>query len=260
VYRFLFTARWLGLTALMLALAAVMVGLGLWQLDRYHERSAINNRIDASAAGQATPVTSVLPTGGQPPPASAAWTRVTATGRYDVHNQVLVRGRTVNDQVGFEILTPLLLADGSAVLVDRGWVPPANAGALAMPDVPPAPTGQVTVAGRLHLTESRPSPVDRREGWIETRRVSVPRIAGELPYRVYGAYVLLDTQQPAADKRLVPVSVEHENAWMNAGYVVQWWMFAGLTLFGLVWLARREARGDGPTAPQDRLLAHPSPA
>jgi cytochrome oxidase assembly protein ShyY1 len=261
VYRFLLTARWLGLSALMLTLAATMVGLGRWQLSRYHERSAINHRIDASAGGQAAPLASVLPPDGKAPPASAAWTRVTATGRYDTANQVLVRGRTVNDQVGFEIVTPLVLADGSAVLVDRGWVPPsADAGAVAMPDVPAAPAGPVTVAGRLHLSESRPSPVDRREGWIETRRVSVPRIAGELPYPVYGAYVLLDRQQPAADKLPVPVPVEHENAWMNAGYVVQWWMFAALTLAGLVWLARREAHGFAPGAPQDRLPARASPA
>jgi cytochrome oxidase assembly protein ShyY1 len=261
VYRFLLTARWLGLTALMLALAATMVGLGLWQLDRYHLRSAINDRIDASAAGQAAPLASVLPAGGQAPPESAAWTRVTATGRYDLDNQILVRGRTVNDQVGFEIVTPLVLADGSAVLVDRGWIAPsATGGAMAMPDVPAAPGGQVTVTGRLHLTESRPSGVDRRDGWIETRRISVPRLAGELPYRLYGAYVLLDKQQPAADERLVPVPVEHENAWMNAGYVVQWWMFAALTLAGLVWLARREARGSRPAEPQDRLLANASTA
>jgi cytochrome oxidase assembly protein ShyY1 len=271
VYRFLLTARWLGLTALMLALAATMVGLGLWQLDRYHERSAINDRIDASAEGQAARVASILPLSGQPPPASAAWTRVTATGRYDVNNQVLVRGRTVNGQVGFEIVTPLVLADGSgrdakaggkatAVLVDRGWVAAsASADAMALPDVPAPPTGQVSVAGRLHLTESRPGAIDRRGGWIETRRISVPRLAGELPYRLLGAYVLLDKQEPAADERLVPVPVEHENAWMNAGYVVQWWMFAALTLAGLVWLARREARGSRPATPQDRLLARASP-
>lgn len=242
-----------------------MVCLGLWQLDRYHERSAINDRIDAGAAGPATPLASVMARPGAPagaaggevvghagaaPPASAAWTRVTATGRYDPANQILVRGRSVNGRVGFEVVTPLVFADGSAVLVDRGWVPPApDAGAVAMPEVPAPPAGPVTVEGRLHLTESRPGRVDRRDGWIETRRISVPRLADELPYEVYGAYVLMDSQQPAADERLVPVPVAHQKSWMNAGYVVQWWMFAALTLAGLVWLARREAHGPAQPAP-----------
>lgn len=287
MYRFLLSLRWLGLSALALALAATMVGLGFWQLSRYHQRSAINNRIDASVTGPAVPVASVLPApagtagkAGAAPPESAAWTRVTATGHYDPANQILVRGRTVNGQVGFEIVTPLLIDGASgqdpkaggettggdakagggmtAVLVDRGWVAPAaDAGALAMPKAPATPTGPVTVAGRLHLTESRPGSVDRREGWIETRRVSVPRLATELPYPVFGAYLLLDDQQPPADERLVPVPVEHENAWMNASYVVQWWLLAGLTLAGLVWLARREAHEPGdvtaPAPPADAV-------
>lgn len=256
MYRFLFSARWLGLIALMLATAATMVGLGMWQLSRYQERSAINDRIDAAAAGPASPLAAVLSRPDQVPPSGAAWTRVAVTGRYDTANQILVRGRTVNDRVGFEVVVPLVLADGSAVLVDRGWVPPsANQGATALPQVPPAPGGQVTVTGRLHLTESRPGPVDRRDGWLETRRISVPRLAEHLPYPVYRAYVLLDEQQPAADKRLVAIPVDHENAWMNAGYVVQWWMFAALTLAALVWLVRREARGGRPPSTRDRVLA-----
>src|SRR5512133_323173 len=39
VYRFLLTPRWLGFAALMVALSAVMVGLGWWQLTRFHERN-----------------------------------------------------------------------------------------------------------------------------------------------------------------------------------------------------------------------------
>jgi len=49
VYRFLFTRRWLGLAALAVVLAVIMVGLGNWQLDRYHQKVAINDRIDAAA-------------------------------------------------------------------------------------------------------------------------------------------------------------------------------------------------------------------
>jgi cytochrome oxidase assembly protein ShyY1 len=273
------TPRWLGLSALMLAAAAVMVGLGFWQLSRYHERSAINDRMDAGAHGAAAPLSEVLqrPSGtaghaGPAPPANTAWTRVTITGRYDRANEILVRGRTVNDQVGFEIVTPLVLTDGSAVLVDRGWVPPAPGGASAIPDAPAAPTGQVSVAGQVHLSESRPGPIDRREGRIDVRRITVGQIAGKLPYPVYGAYVLMESQSPPANAKLVAIPIEHEIAWQNAGYVVQWWMFAALTVVGLIWLIRREAHGDAtpgspgsPDRDRDRAAVpartrpHPSP-
>lgn len=267
MYRFLLTPRWLGILALTLVVAAAMVLLGNWQLDRYRGRTEINERIDAAGKMAPVPLRDALaaPTAGPgtagPAPAEAAWTRVTATGRYDPANIVLVRGRTVESKVGFEVLTPLVLADGTAVLVDRGWVPPAPGGATAQPEVPVAPGNEVTVVGRVHLTESQPGAVDRRDGRLETRRIGVFRLARELPYPVYGAYVLLDEQTPAADPVFRAVPIRHENNWQNFGYVVQWWLFAAMTLFGYGWVARREAhRAAGLHKPPTDRAAEPAPS
>ncbi|WP_208817254.1 SURF1 family cytochrome oxidase biogenesis protein, partial [Micromonospora echinofusca] len=262
VYRFLLTPRWLGILALTLVASAVMVLLGMWQFSRYEERTAINDRIDNAGRVAPAPLRDRLPaptgpagTAGAAPSADTAWTRVTATGRYDNANVILVRGRTVESRVGFEVLTPLVLADGSAVLVDRGWVPPAPGGATVQPQIPDAPTGEVTVVGRVHLTESSPGVVERRNGRIETRRVGVPRIARELPYPVYGAYLLLEEQTSSAEPAMFEaIPIKHENNWLNGGYAVQWWIFAVMALFAYGWLARREARGGsgGTAEPQDR--------
>lgn len=262
MYRFLLTPRWLGYLALTLVAAMVMVLLGNWQLDRYRQRSSINDRIDAASGVAPAELARVLPppggtsgAAGPRPPGDTAWKRVTATGRYDSANVVLVRNRTVEGRVGFEVLTPLVLADGSAVLVDRGWVPPAPGGAaMTQPQVPAAPAGEVTVVGRVHLSESSPDAVERRDGRLETRRVGVPRIARQLPYPVYGAYLLLDTQNPPADPAFVSIPVQHQNSWQNGGYVVQWWLFAVMALVGFGWVARREAHGAGPARekPLDR--------
>ena len=265
MYRFLLTPRWLGFLALMLAAATVMVLLGDWQLHRYHERASINERIDSSARLAPVPVSGVLPaaggaagTAGPAPSRDAAWTRVSVIGRYDDAKTILVRGRTVDSRVGFEVVTPLLLPDGVALLVDRGWIPPAEGPATARPDVPAAPSGQVTVTGRIHLSESRPTPMEQQGGRFETRRISLPRLARVLPYPTYGAYVLLDEQTPPADTAFSAIPAEHENDWQNAGYVIQWWLFAAMTLFGFVWAARREAHGGGENAPEDRA-AEPAP-
>ena len=61
-------------------------------------------------------------TGQAPPPASQAWTRVRVTGVYDQANEMVPRERTVNSQVGYEIVDPLRMSDGRVVLVDRGWL------------------------------------------------------------------------------------------------------------------------------------------
>jgi cytochrome oxidase assembly protein ShyY1 len=251
VYRFLLTPRWLGALALAVAAAVAMVFLGIWQLHRYHERAAINDRIDAALSTPAVPLGAVLPvpavagTAGPAPSHDKAWTKVTVTGRYDPAHEIQARGRTVDGNVGFEIVTPLLLADGTAVLVDRGWIPPAG-DALAAPVVPPAPSGDVTVVGQVHLSESHPTPVAHRDGRLDTRRMSVPRLAAQMPYPVYGAYLLLTGQTPAADRAFRPIPIEHEDAWQNAGYTVQWWLFAAMALVLYGWLARKEAHGAGP--------------
>lgn len=228
MYRFLLTPRWLGFAALIGVAATVMVLLGNWQLHRYQERSATNERIDESS--QVAPVS-------LPEQVPAAWTRVTVTGQYDPTNEILVRGRTVDGAVGYEVLTPLVRTDAPAVLVDRGWVPPAPSGAAAMPKVPLPPTGDVTVVGRVHLTESEPRTVNRREGKMEVRQIGVERLGEELPYPVWEAYVL--AEEPA--EGFTAVSIKHENSWQNAGYVLQWWLFAGLAVAGFGWMVYREA-------------------
>ncbi|MFB9415722.1 SURF1 family cytochrome oxidase biogenesis protein [Dactylosporangium matsuzakiense] len=253
MYRFLATPRWLGYAALTLAAATVMVLLGLWQLDRYHQRAEINARISAGTAATPVPLTAVVgaPSGaagtvGPAPAEHSEWTRVTVTGRFDPAHEILVRGRTVEGAVGFEVLTPLVLPDGTAVLVDRGWVRPAAAGALTTPDVPAAPDGSVTVSGRLVPAESRGGRPQQVAGHAEIRRITPTEIAPGLPYAIFDAYVSADQPAPG----LVAVPAEKQNALQNAGYVLQWWLFAAMTIYGFGYLARREARGPRP----DNLL------
>jgi cytochrome oxidase assembly protein ShyY1 len=258
MYGFLRSPRWIGLGLLMTLLAAIMVGLGFWQLDRYHQRSAINDRIDAGSSATPVPLSSVLPTVGVAPSASSVWTRVTATGTYDPSHQILARARTVGENVGFEVITPLVLGSGEAVLVDRGWIPPSGS-ATSAPAVPPAPSGPVTVTGRLHAPESRASAPEPFDGGLAVRRISPAALAPSMPYQLYGGYVTMDTQVPPADPAFVQIPADHENAAMNAGYVVQWWAFAALTLAGYVYLVRREARAPfSLEAESESLLPEPA--
>jgi cytochrome oxidase assembly protein ShyY1 len=259
VYRFLGTPRWLGVAALALFLAAVMVMLGNWQLDRYHQKVAINDRIDGAARADPVPVGTVLRTG-QAPPADAAYTRVTATGRYDVTHEILVRGRTLDGRVGFEVLTPLVLDSGAAVLVDRGWVPPARGGStLSASAVPAPPGGVVSVTGAVRLSERPIGRVERRDGRLEARGIAAAQLAGALPYPLLDGYVTI------RQDGLKPIEAEHVGTLQNAGYAVQWWAFAALTLFGYGYLARRQARGDeageaGADLVMDRLDREEAPA
>jgi cytochrome oxidase assembly protein ShyY1 len=262
VYRFLLSARWLGYAALAVAMAVGMVLLGNWQFSRYQQRVAANERIEAGARATPVPIGDVLSRPGSPgtagpgPSAQERYVPVTVTGRYDTGNEILVRGRSQQRQLGFEVVTPLVLDDGTAVLVDRGWVPAPPNDARAVPVVPAAPAGTVTATGRVHPSESRPRSIERREGRIEVRRIAVPQLAAELRYPLYGAYLLLTAQSPPADPELLAIEIDRQNSMLNAGYSVQWWVFAAMVLVGYGWLARREARGPRPqgnTRPEPAL-------
>lgn len=263
--RILFTPRWLGLLAAAIALAIGMVMLGVWQLSRYEARDSINGRIDAGTAGKASPLPEVLgqPSGaaGQvgPAPAETQWRRVTVTGEYAQQYEVLARNRTVSGQVGYEVITPLILADGTAVLIDRGWIAPDPAGMTKRPTVPAPPSGQVTVVGRVHLTESGAGAPEQINGHPQVRRIGVPQIAASMPYPVWGAYLLAVDGTPGSTN--ATVGVQRENSWQNAAYVVQWWLFAVLTLVGYVYLLRKEmlARSGG-ASPSQQTSSDLSPA
>lgn len=238
----LLTPRWLLYGLLAIAMAVGMVFLGIWQMHRFELRSSINNRIDSAAVANPVPVTDVLRVGRQPGD-DVQFTKVTMTGRYDPAHQMLVRARTVNDNVGYEVLVPLRLSNGAAVLVDRGWLPPGNPNDnTSEPDVPATPTGEVTVVGQVRLPESGAGPVAWRNGHVEVRRINPATLATTLPYKAYGGYVTVTSQRPAASSRFVGIPIDHEDAAMNLSYIVQWWLFSGMALVGFGLLVRWEAR------------------
>ena len=104
-----------------LAIALVCVRLGIWQLDRLGQRRARNAILAARLA--LPPLVVVSGT----PPDSARQRHLIARGVYDFARERIWPGRSFDGTPGVGLITPLRLADGSAVFVDRGWVPSPDA-------------------------------------------------------------------------------------------------------------------------------------
>lgn len=273
VYRFLATPKWVGFAALMVALSAIMVGLGFWQLDRYHLHHGINVRIDRANATAPAPIDTVIART-RPATAAQAWARVSVTGTYDPARTVIARDRSLNSTVGFEILVPLDLADGSTIMVDRGWIPPGTGNGLTAPPFAAVPAGPVTVTGRIHLPESKGEKPIEINGQTTVRRIDPRMIAPTIGLTsAYTDYLLLDKQNPPAAAGFTRIPADRQNSWLNAGYTVQWWVFSALALVLFGWAARREAhdrrdgidrrsRGDRPRdrVSKDRLAGDPTGA
>jgi surfeit locus 1 family protein len=145
----------LGVVAILVA--AVCARLGIWQLDRLHQRQARNRAAEARLA--LPPIEVGRGTAAD----SARQRRVTARGVYDFAAEQSWPGRSFEGTPGVALITPLRLADGAAVLVDRGWVPspdafhvdhslyrePDTATVSGIALIPPRGRGDVDVSGFL---------------------------------------------------------------------------------------------------------------
>src|SRR5262249_2601328 len=99
------------------------VWAGLWQLSRLHWQQRFDHSVAARLRAPTGPVEGVVPKGSTAAPDAFPYRHVTATGTYDTAHELIWLARARSDVNGNDVLTPLVLADGRAVLVDRGWVP-----------------------------------------------------------------------------------------------------------------------------------------
>lgn len=235
--RLLATRRWLSVTAGAIVFVLVCLQLGSWQWSRHLERKVRADAVVTNYAAPPSPLASVLPAPGVALTQEQGWTRVTVTGQY-TRQQLLVRGRALEGRPGFEVLAPLRL--GSAVLVvDRGWVPVADA-ADELPQTPPPPTGEVEVTGWLRPGE---------ESWGrdlpagQLASVNLAEAQQQIAGPLYGAYLVLESERTAdgaTPARPTPLARPASDLGPHQAYAIQWWLTALLAPVFLVLMLRRE--------------------
>jgi surfeit locus 1 family protein len=259
-YRFALRPKWILSHLLIVLLVVVMVSLGFWQLRRLHERQAANRAITSNTALPETSVDALLRPGDDYAAGRAdAFRRVTATGTYDVANEVIVRARTLSEQPGVWVLTPLRLADGRALLVNRGFLPTAGT-PEAVPTSAEPPSGTVTVSGLLQGTETRGTfgATDPADGHLfDMARADVARVASQSGYSLFPAYLQLKASEPAQSgdfPKPLPDPVLDEGPHLS--YAIQWFLFSTIAVVGYPLILRRRARrGDEtPVGDDDDVL------
>jgi surfeit locus 1 family protein len=209
---------------LLAATAIVLfVALGDWQLGRAEEKRAL--AADFTAASPAIDWRR-LPAG------APRYQRVSLQGRYDADHQFLLDNMSHDSVAGVEVLTPMLLDDGSAVIVNRGWLP-FGATRQDLPDVA-VDGGPRKVVGRI---DDLPRPgiwlkAPAAAGW--PRLVQYPQmneLSAALGRELAPRQVLLDPAVPDGYVRdwLLPGTPADR----HLGYAVQWFAFA--VLAGAIW-------------------------
>ena len=239
MYRFLLTRRWVGLLLVALCVASACVFLGRWQIHRLEYKMSRNHLVSSNAHALPVPPSRFVAVNRGPDDAHQ-WRRIRASGHYDAAHALLVRNRSLQGAVGFDVLVPLVTDAGPALLVNRGWVAVDETVAGGVPKkIPAPPPGHVTILARLRPSE--PPSTTGRPPAGQVTRIDVSTIRHGLPYPVYGGYAELTRERPRPAHAPVLLTVPELSEGQHIAYAVQWFLFAAMALgyFGL--LARREA-------------------
>jgi surfeit locus 1 family protein len=179
---------------------------------------------------------------------AAEYQPVYVSGVYRADEQVLVNNRTNNGSPGYWVVTPLVLADGTAVAINRGWIPFSYTEDGSWDDFAP-PKGTVVVQGLLRQSQVREtnglvsSPKDPEAGTLRTlARLDVGRLAQQIDERLIPGYISLRAQDPPQVDLPVPVPLPELSQGPHLGYAMQWFAFSLLTIIVYPLLLRRYAR------------------
>jgi cytochrome oxidase assembly protein ShyY1 len=237
-WRFLLRPGWMALTAAVICFTvAAFTVLAPWQFRRAAERADRNTGIESSFTTPPEPLRSVLAAHTAPTHATE-WRQAQVTGHYLPEAEMIVRLRTVQGEPAYEVLVPLRLADGSNILVDRGYLRPAEG--VRIPAYPPVPGGEVTVTGRLRADEQDPQDgeVVQQDGHRQVYAVSTRTVSAATGVRLEPGYLQLVDGAPGV---LSTLPLPQLDAGPSFAYALQWIAFGVMAPLGLAYFAWREA-------------------
>lgn len=220
----------------MLVLLAVFISLGQWQLRRAEYKRSLMTQ-----AAEGRQRTELLTT------SNAAmlprYQHISVGGHFDSTRQVLLDNMpSAAGRPGYRVLTPLHLADGAIVLIDRGWIALGETRqqlpAVGVDEAPRVVHG---------LLDDLPVP-GIRLGNGEPGAASWPRVLNyprhEDLQALYGGrllprIVLLDAAEPDGFERRWQVNTGFAPE-RHVGYAVQWFGFAVTLLFIYIFVNLRK--------------------
>lgn len=232
-------------TLVVLALLALLLALGGWQLQRADEKSALLASQEARRQAPAQPI------GELERSADPAFQRVLLRGYFDAEHSLLLDNRTRDGRVGVELLQPFYdQPSGLWLLLNRGWLP--------WPDRR-KPVSFSTPAGALQL-----------QAWIYVAPGESFQLQADQPGN---AWPQLLTRVDAGalwrqlgragwpyELRLLPGPAAYQADWAvvamgpekHLGYAVQWFALAVALACLFIYFGIRNAKEQSDAASQSR--------
>ncbi len=236
--------RWIW-TVLVICIIGLDLGLARWQFQRYQLRRMEQQQLARQVTRDTLPLP--LPRGETESIEDMLYRRAVAVGTFDFAHQFVWVGPKDRMAAGPHLVTPLQLRDGTAVLVDRGWLsaeydtPDRWAAFNVQPEAP--------LEGILLPGSPVPDPeflAQQERPVLFWSRMDLPEIEVQLPYALVPYYLHLEPADRGdsgliytMDRKLEPAGrdagiIYPVKTWytlrtppsMHAGYVVQWVMSA----------------------------------
>jgi surfeit locus 1 family protein len=108
-----------GFTIAAVILVAILIGLGVWQLQRLQWKLALIAEVNGHMTAPPVPLETALTM----PADAVQYRRVALLGRFDNAHEAYVFTIGAGGDPVYHVLTPFRTDDGRVMLVDRGFVP-----------------------------------------------------------------------------------------------------------------------------------------
>lgn len=237
----LFSRQWWWVTLIVLLGMTFLVRLGVWQLDRLQQRRDFNEMVYTRWTQEPFDLgAEELPTD----LGELEYRRVQAVGEFDYGNQIALKNQQRAGQPGVGLVTPLVLDDGRAVLVARGWIPQADADPAAWGKYDePAGAPVVSIIQESQLMPfDKPVPIPDAPQQ-EVFYVNIDAIQPQMPYELLPFFLL---QLPEEGRMFDMLPYREEPIRLTEGdhlsYALQWFTFALILGFGYIQFVRLQER------------------
>lgn len=225
--------RW-AVTLAAVAMALLTARLGFWQLDRAAQKTALQTVIDARM--HLPPIDGAAQLASRGDLAAAQHYRTLhLAGRWAAAHTVYLDNRQMQGRPGFFVLTPLVLSDGSAVLVQRGWLARDFQDRSRVADVP-TPAGMVALLGRVAPPPGRLFEFRSGDAGRIRQNIDLDAFARETGLVLRPLTMqLIDAPAAVDDGLLRDWPAPLSGVAKHYGYAAQWFALSALIVLLYVW-------------------------
>lgn len=242
MYRFLLRPKWIAFHLLCLLGVVLMVNFSIWQFGRLSERREFNSEVRQRSALETMNISEL----DLSDPSAMQWRTAGAIGTYDPSEQVLILNRSQNGVAGLNVVTPLILDDGRAILVNRGFI-----GLSATP--PSAPSGTVRVLGTVQVSDQRTSGQATQASGEQSEffRLDIALLEEQIEYELLPVALVAKASEPSEGPTIAPVSPPELSQGPHLSYAIQWLIFSIAVIVGWVLAIRKSLANRALTTPSD---------